>query len=213
MATYVVCQQPRLTLMAMVGGKSSRTPSATRIAGAKGRERIERQQQEIRQAFIKEYGYDPQLVAGMLALGVAGVYADLNGGFDEETSTQGEAEESESAELQPYEEGGGHHVPAKSAFRGATGYDANRALAIPNAELKRLGISHTNVTTAQMEMYKALSQSGSKLTWQGVEKIETQALVRGGMSESIARQTVQGAIAALKNAGVSGPTRIPWGGK
>jgi hypothetical protein len=54
---------------------------------------------------------------------------------------------SEPAALKPYGgTGGGHHVPAKSAFEGATGYNANAALAIPRDELKRLGVVHTTVT-------------------------------------------------------------------
>ena len=32
------------------------------------------------------------------------------------------------------------------------------------------------------------------------------------MSPAIAQATVRQAIEALQNAGVSGPTRIPWGG-
>jgi len=49
--------------------------------------------------------------------------------------------------LQPYGgPGGGHHVPAKSAFNGAAGYDANEALAVPNSELARLGVSHAQIT-------------------------------------------------------------------
>jgi hypothetical protein len=45
-----------------------------------------------------------------------------------------------------------------------------------------------------------------------MEAIETQALIRGGMDASQALATVRKAITALKEAGVSGPTRIPWGG-
>jgi hypothetical protein len=45
-----------------------------------------------------------------------------------------------------------------------------------------------------------------------METIETQALITGGMEAEMARATVQKAIQALKDAGVSGPTRIPWGG-
>ena len=58
--------------------------------------------------------------------------------------------------LRPYGgPGGGHHLPAKSGFIGALGYDVNKALAIPNAELARLGINHGLVTGAQMLGYKA----------------------------------------------------------
>ena len=66
---------------------------------------------------------------------------------------------------------------------------------------------------AQMELYKGFAQTGSSLTWQAVDNIETQALVQAGMNQNIARQTVQTAISELQKAGVDGPTRIPWGGK
>ncbi|WP_437523831.1 SpvB/TcaC N-terminal domain-containing protein [Sorangium sp. So ce726] len=118
----------------------------------------------------------------------------------------------EGAALRPYGgPGGGHHVPAKGAFTGAAGYDANAALAIPNAELARLGMSHSAITGAQMTGYRAFAQTGAPLTWEAVTIIETNALVRGGMAPGMASATVTRAIDALRQAGVSGPTRIPWG--
>lgn len=117
-----------------------------------------------------------------------------------------------SATLRPYGgPGGGHHVPAQSAFRGAPGYDARAALAIPNAELARLGVSHSAVTGAQMTGYRALARSGAPLTWEAVATVEVNALFRGGMAPGMARSTVDAAIRNLQNAGVAGPTRIPWG--
>ena len=119
----------------------------------------------------------------------------------------------EAAELKPYGgPGGGHHVPAKKAFEGAPGYDLNKALAVPNAELARLGVDHGLVTGGQSMGYRAFAQTGKTLTWEAVAEIETQALIRGGMDAGMARATVQKGIQALKDAGVSGPTRIPWGG-
>jgi len=103
-------------------------------------------------------------------------------------------------------------VPAKSAFEGAVGYDINAALVIPNAELTRLGVRHSAVTGAQQTLYRAYSQAGNALTWESVARIETEALVRSGMAQGMAQATVNKAIDALKSAGVSGPTRIPWGG-
>jgi uncharacterized protein RhaS with RHS repeats len=107
--------------------------------------------------------------------------------------------------------GGGHHVPAKSAFTGAANYDANVALAIPNSQLASLGVSHSAVTGAQMTGYQAFAKTGEALTWEVMATIEANALVRGGMAESMANITVNQAIQALKDTGVSGPTRIPWG--
>lgn len=114
--------------------------------------------------------------------------------------------------LRPYGgPGGGHHVPAKGAFFGAAGYDAKAALAIPNEELTRLGISHSAVSGAQMTGYRVFAQTGAPLTWEALSIIETNALIRGGMVPEMAITTVKRAINALKKAGVSGPTRIPWG--
>ena len=122
------------------------------------------------------------------------------------------ADAASGATLRPYGgPGGGHHVPAQSAFRGAAGYDPKVALAIPNAELARLGVSHSAITGAQMTGYRALAQSGKPLTWHTVMAVEVNALVRGGMSREMARSTAATAIRALKDAGVAGPTRIPWG--
>jgi hypothetical protein len=117
----------------------------------------------------------------------------------------------ESAELKPYGgPGGGHHVPAKSAFIGAPNYDLNKALAIPNEELARWNVIHSSITAAQRIGYKAFAATGATLTWDAVATIETNALERAGMEASSARQTVNEAIGDLKKAGVANPTRIPW---
>jgi hypothetical protein len=124
---------------------------------------------------------------------------------------EGEAAVGGRAELQEYGgPGGGHHVPAKSAFQGAGGYDPLKAPAIPNDELARLGVDHSLVTGAQQWGYRALAQSGEPLTWKAVEKVEADALVRGGMDTAAARATVQNAIRQLRQSGVATPTRIPW---
>ena len=119
----------------------------------------------------------------------------------------------DTALLQPYGgPGGGHHVPAQSAFEGAPGYDANAAPAIPNSELARRGLNHLMVITpAQRAGYMAFAKTGSPLTWEAVAKIETQALVKAGMNQSMAQNTVQQAIQQLRSMGVAQPTRIPWG--
>ena len=119
----------------------------------------------------------------------------------------------EGAALRPYGgPGGGHHVPAKAAFRGAANYDANAALAVSNAEMATLGVSHSAITGAQMTGYRAFARTGKTLTWDAMATIETNALIRGGMTAETAAATVARAIEALRRAGVAGPTRIPWGG-
>jgi len=69
------------------------------------------------------------------------------------------------------------------------------------------------VTGAQKSLYQAYAKTGQPLTWDATKSIETQALVRAGMNPGAAQATVARAIDALKAAGVSGPTKIPWGGK
>jgi len=118
---------------------------------------------------------------------------------------------SRGAALKPYGgPGGGHHIPAKSAFSGARGYDAKAALAIPPEELGKLGVTHSTVTGAQQTLYREFAKTGKQLTWEVVETIETESLVRGGLDPDTARATVKQAIDALKKAGVPGPTRVPW---
>ena len=117
-----------------------------------------------------------------------------------------------SIEMQPYGgPGGGHHTPPKKAFEGAPGYDKNTALAIPNDVLKSLKIDHPKITGAQAKLYSAFSKLCKPLTSEVIEEIETKALIAGGANPGQALATVKKALQALKDAGVTGPTQIPWG--
>jgi hypothetical protein len=125
----------------------------------------------------------------------------------------GRIAENRAIEMRPYGGlGGGHHTPPKKAFEGAAGYDKNKALAIPNDVMELLGIRHPTITGEQARLYNAFSKTGKSLTWEVIEEIETQSLIKGGAAAAQARDAVQKAIRALKDAGVVGPTRIPWGG-
>ncbi len=115
--------------------------------------------------------------------------------------------------LKPYSEDGGHHIPAKRVFEGDPAYNPSEVLAIPNAELKALGLRHTTITGAQKTLYSAYAKLGKPLTWEAVESIETQALVKSGLDPARAAATVSETIKALIASGVKEPTRIPWGGK
>jgi len=117
------------------------------------------------------------------------------------------------AELKPYNQGGGHHVPSKRAFDGAPNYDAKKALAVPKTELEKLGVRHNDITNAQRSKYIDFSRTGKPLTWEAIAQIETQALITAKMLPEQARATVAKAIQALKDSGVPGPMRIPWGPK
>jgi hypothetical protein len=121
-------------------------------------------------------------------------------------------EKAVSAELKPYGgTGGGHHPVAKRAMEGAPNYDANKALAIPNNELKRLNVKHPEITGAQRKRYTNFAKTGKPLTWDKVAEIETASLVDALMDPKVAQATVAKAIQALKDSNVPGPMRIPWG--
>ena len=104
-------------------------------------------------------------------------------------------------------------MPEKEAFEGDPAYDDNAVLAIPNSELEAVGLRHTTITGAQQTLYRAYARLGKPLTWDAVESIETQALVKSGLSPDRAAATVRKTIKALIASGVKEPTKIPWGGK
>lgn len=131
---------------------------------------------------------------------------------DDAGKVQSISVEVQAAELKPYGgPGGGHHPVSKRSLEGAPNYDANKALAIPNSELERLGVEHPNITGAQLSRYKDFAKQGKPLTWDKVAEIETASLIEAHMSPKVAQATVAKAIQALKDSGVAGPVRIPWG--
>lgn len=73
-----------------------------------------------------------------------------------------------------------------------------------------MNVRHAAVTGTQRRLYREFAKTGAKLSWEEVERIETEALVRGGMNPNVASTTVKKAVDALKKAGVSSPKRIPW---
>lgn len=114
--------------------------------------------------------------------------------------------------FQPYGAGGrGHHIPAKRTFEGAPLYNAKTALAMSNEEMARHNVRHAVVTGAQKRLYGEFAKTGQPLTWSEIERIEIDALVRGGLNRAIAASTVRKAIEALIKSGVPRPIRIPWG--
>jgi len=210
-----------MTIPMFIAYDAAVRPTATTADGRQGAVRSETEHARAAcddAAFTYDDSSNPPVTAGA---GAVRAYDDAPNLADRREAREGTiygapapiAEEDEAASLKPYGgPGGGHHVPAKSAFVGAPGYDANAALAIPNAELARLGVAHSAVTGAQASAYSAFAQTGATLTWDVVRKIEIGALVRGGMQPNMAAATVEKAISALQGAGIAGPTRIPWGG-
>jgi RHS repeat-associated protein len=117
-----------------------------------------------------------------------------------------------SLDLEQYRAGKGHHIPAKSAFSGDPSYDPADAPAIPDSELDALGVDHDMISLAQQILYREFAKTGQKLTWEAAASIETKALEWTGIPRNIAEATVDRAIDILKQQGVAGPTRVPWGG-
>lgn len=117
-----------------------------------------------------------------------------------------------SYELKPYKEGGGHHALAKSAFKGDPNYNPREVLALPNSELKRLGINHDKISAAQHTLYSEFAKTGKDLTWKDMKQIEVAAFMQGGdratleLAEDVVNKTQQ----ELKERGVQ-IRRTPWG--
>ena len=113
-----------------------------------------------------------------------------------------------SAELRPYGggAGGGHHIPAKSTYISAPGYNLKEALPYQARSLQNLELSIVRLPE-QQTLYRAFAQTGKTLTWEAVREIEIKALIQAGMNADQASVTVGNAIQKLKDAGVSAPTR------
>jgi RHS repeat-associated protein len=115
-------------------------------------------------------------------------------------------------ELAPYggpEGGGGHHIPAKAAFREDPNYDPDEALAISSEMLEKLHLHHPNITRAQQFLYGDFAKTGQKMGWDVLRRIETDALVAQGVSRAVARGTVDKMIAHLRARGVTN-LRTPY---
>ena len=71
---------------------------------------------------------------------------------------------------------------------------------------------HPAITGAQNHLYSEYAKTGQPLTWEAIQRIETQALVEAKASPGAAAATVKKAIESLKAAGIT-PMKTPWGGK
>jgi len=129
------------------------------------------------------------------------------------TGGAGNEIDKDTVRVQPYGgPGGGHHLLAKSAFRGAKGNDTNAMLAIPNDELARFKIYHPDISGAQQKGYRAFARKEIPLSLDGAGEIDGQALIDAGLAPKAARNAMQQAVAWARARGIK-PTRIPWGEK
>jgi hypothetical protein len=113
--------------------------------------------------------------------------------------------------LGTYASQGGHHPMAKSAFNGVIGYDYKEALSISASKLAEFDVTHATITGQQIKLYSAFSKTGESLTIDAMKQIEIKAMTNSGVPLNYAKNAVEKAIAALKEAGITQPSRIPWG--
>ena len=109
-----------------------------------------------------------------------------------------------------YEDVGGHHIFAKSAFKGDANYDADKAFCISQEFMTSNNLDHSAMTTAQRQLYKELYESGRPNTLAEQTRIAREALRRGGASQDMIDNLMDDAIKNLDSLGVTAPTRIPW---
>jgi hypothetical protein len=113
----------------------------------------------------------------------------------------------------PYENGGGHHIFAKRAFEGLPGYSKRLALAIPDAEIRKLRLGHLNaggITATQQRLFRELAASGRRNTLEEHARIAREALIKGGLTPRDARNVVTKALQQLHRWEITAPARIPW---
>lgn len=76
--------------------------------------------------------------------------------------------------------------------------------------MKNNGLSHSDMTTKQRQLFKELYESGRPNTLEEHTRIAKEALKAGGASESQINELIGDSIKNLKDQGLTKPTRIPW---
>lgn len=109
-----------------------------------------------------------------------------------------------------YSEVGGHHVHAKAAFKGDASYDPKKGFSISQNYMKNNGLSHSDMTSKQRQLFKELYESGRPNTLEENTRIAREALKAGGANEIQINELISDSLKNLKEQGVTKPTRIPW---
>lgn len=109
-----------------------------------------------------------------------------------------------------YGDVGGHHIHAKSAFKGVASYDPNTGFSISQEYMNQRGWNHQAMTNMQRSLFKELAASGRPNTLTEHTNIAVQALQAGGASLQEARTLVGESLNNLRNQGVTTPSNIPW---
>jgi RHS repeat-associated protein len=109
-----------------------------------------------------------------------------------------------------YGDVGGHHIHAKSAFKGVASYDPNTGFSISQEYMNQRGWNHQAMTNEQRSLFKELAASGRPNTLTEHTNIAVKALQAGGASLQEARNLVGESLNNLRNQGVTTPSNIPW---
>ena len=192
------------------GDPSDQTPSTADIAQPGWFYSLEQIQQQYEHE--KPGSSDWRFWAGVLP-GFIGGMGDHPAGGGGESPGGGNL----GSALKPYggkDGGGGHHLFAKSGFRGVKGYDDNDQLAIPKTELDRLGIEHDLITGTQHVGYVkwAKENPGVRMTLDDMEGVEFEALVKNSCPGDVAREYLRQGKEDLVKKGFTNPSWIPWVG-
>jgi RHS repeat-associated protein len=111
----------------------------------------------------------------------------------------------------PYRHVGGHHIHAKRAFEGTSGYNPLDGFAVSDRLLAQYGVRHADITSAQQRLFRNLVNSGAPNTLTHHSRIAYQAMVEAGMPSHLAKQLVLESQRRLIQEGAFTPLRIPWG--
>ena len=109
-----------------------------------------------------------------------------------------------------YEDVRGHHVFAKSGFRGHPAYDPQKGFSISQEFMENHGWRHRDMTLAQRQLFHELAASGRPNTLAEHTRIAVEALKAGGATEVEAKAIVSQALDDLGEQDITAPTRIPW---
>lgn len=112
-----------------------------------------------------------------------------------------------------FKEVGGHHIHAKSGFRGHPTYDPERGFSISEAYMARRGWEHPKMTAVQQKMFRELEKRGLPNTMRAHSRIAREALVKAGATRAEATALVRASLRQMRLDMVKAPTRIPWGKK
>jgi RHS repeat-associated protein len=113
----------------------------------------------------------------------------------------------------PYWKVGGHHIHAKSLFKGDPNYSPGNGLSVGQRLIEEGNLNHPAMTTRQREEYRAPSAQKKVPSWREHNRIAVEALKEGGVGEPEARGLVARSMRMLRELKVKLPSRLPRFGR